>query len=129
MALQKSLIKACIITKYAQTLYKNDIENIREYIYIWIKDNLDKNIYLHPNIITNVDETPITLQPITVTTLDKKEVKLLKFIILEKLKREFPIFFLHIFGNDLKAPPMLAFKGVPENLLDKSRIRKKVYVY
>ena len=48
------------------------MEIIREYIFKTIKDNLERQIYLNPNIVANVDETSIVLEPITGITIEKK---------------------------------------------------------
>ena len=120
-------------TKFAQTLPKNYMENIREYIYTAIKDNIEKNISLYPNIVANVDETPIVLEPITSTTIEKRGTKTITVHTFGKLKERISCI-LCIFGNGMKAPPMLAFKGVPENLLEKKLnnlkvvLEKKIYI-
>ena len=62
-------------TKFAQTISKNYLENIREYIFKAIKGNIERKIYLNHNIVANVDETPIVLEPITGITIEKKEKK------------------------------------------------------
>ena len=51
------------------------MENIHEYLFKAIKDNIERKIYLNPNIVANVDETPIVLEPITGLTIEKKGQK------------------------------------------------------
>jgi len=52
-------------TKFFQSLPKNYLENICKYIYNPAKDTIEKETYLNPSIVGNVDETPIVLEPIT----------------------------------------------------------------
>jgi len=53
-------------------MLKNSLENICEYIFKAIKDIIERKIYLNPNIVDNVDETSIVLEPITGITIEKK---------------------------------------------------------
>lgn len=48
-------------TKFAQKMPKNSLENIHEYLFKAIKDNIERKIYLNPNIVANVDKTQIVL--------------------------------------------------------------------
>ena len=90
-------------------------------------------IYLNPNIVANVDETPIVFEPITGTTIEKKGQKTITIHTFGKSKERVSCI-LCIFGNGMKAAPMLVFKGVPENLLEnklnkiKVVLEKKIYV-
>ena len=59
------------VTKITQSLPKYFLENLRAFLYQSIKDSLDLITELNSNLIGNVDETPICLEPITNTTLEK----------------------------------------------------------
>ena len=82
-------------TKFSQTMPKNFLENISEYIFKAIKDNIKRKIYLNPNIVANVDETPIVLEPITGITIEKKGKKHLQFIPLVNAKKEYLVFYIY----------------------------------
>ena len=62
-------------TKLAQSMPKNSLENIHEFLFKATKDNIERKLYLNPNIVANVDETPIVLEPITGITIEKKRTK------------------------------------------------------
>ena len=68
------------------------MENIDEYLFNMIKDNIERKIYLNLNIASNVDESPLILESNTGTTIEKKDKKLLLFIPLGKAKKEFLVF-------------------------------------
>lgn len=106
------------ITKVAQRLPKNVLENVREFLYNALKDNYEYNTDINANIIANVDETPIVLEPITGTTLEKIGEKTVQIRTFGKSKERVSCI-LCIFANGSKAPPMLVFKGVPEGTLEK----------
>ena len=59
------------VTKIAQTLPKNFLEKIREYILNAQKDVYYYNTDIETGIIANIDETPKVLEPITNATLEK----------------------------------------------------------
>ena len=82
-------------TKFAQSMPKNSLENIHEYLFKAIKENIERNIYLNPNIVANVDETSIVLEPITGITIEKKGKKQLPFIPLVNVKKEFLVFYIY----------------------------------
>lgn len=109
------------------------MENIHEYLFKATKDNIERKLYLNPNIVANVDETPIVLEPITGLTIEKKGQKTITIHTFGKCKERISCI-LCIFGNGMKAPPMLVFKGVPENHLEnklnelKVVLQNKIYV-
>lgn len=47
------------------------MDEIRLYLYENIKDMINIDIEKNSNLIANVDETPLALEPITTTTLEK----------------------------------------------------------
>ena len=47
------------------------MDEIRLYLYENIKDMINIDIEKNSNLIVNVDETPLVLEPITTTTLEK----------------------------------------------------------
>ena len=51
------------------------MENIDEYLFNMIKDNIERKIYLNPNIVADVDETPLVLEEFTGTTIEIKKQK------------------------------------------------------
>jgi len=59
------------------------------------KDNIERKIYLNPNVVANVDETPIVLEPITGITIEKKRQKHLQFIPLVNVKKEYLLFYVY----------------------------------
>jgi len=99
------------IIKVAQRLPKNVLENVREFLYKALKDNYEYNTDINANILANVDETPIVMEPITGTTLEKIWEKTVKIKTFGKSKQRVSCI-LCIFANGRKAPPMLVFKGV-----------------
>ena len=88
------------------------MENVREFLYKALKDNYEyNNTDINANILANVDETPIVMEPITGTTLEKIGEKTLHIRTFGKSKQRVSCI-LCIFANGRKAPPMLVFKGV-----------------
>ena len=109
------------------------MENICKYIYNAVKDCIEKETYLNLNIVINVDEIPIVLEPFKGFTIEKNGQKTIKIHTFGKTKERISCI-LCIFGYVMKAPPMLVFKGVPENHLEKNLnklkvvLEKKIYV-
>ena len=97
------------VTKFAQRLPNNVLDNVRDYLYKALKDNYEYNTDINSNIIANIDEIPIVLEPITRTTLEKIGEKSVQFRTFGKSKQCVSCI-LCIFGNDKKASPILVFK-------------------
>ena len=93
------------------------MEDLRNYIYQAIKDNIEFNLDNKSIIIWNVDETPISLEPITITTLEKIGEKTIKIRTFGKSKQRISCI-LCILSNGERLPPMLVFKGVPDGTLE-----------
>lgn len=83
------------LLNFPKQCQKNSLENIREYIFKAIKDNIERKIYLYPNIVTYVDETPIVLKPITGIIIEKKDKNQLQFIPLVNVKKEYLVFYIY----------------------------------
>ena len=121
------------VTKIAQSLPKNVLENLRDYLYTALKDNYEYNTDVNSNILANVDETPLVLESLTGTTLEKIGEKTVKIRSSGQSKQRVSCI-LCIFANGQKAPPMLVFKGVPEGTLENKLkklpdvINKKIFV-
>ena len=98
------------------------MEDLRNYIYQAIKDNIEFNLDNKSIIIGNVDETPISLEPITNTTLEKIGEKTIKIRTFGKSKQRISCI-LCILSNGERLPPMLVFKGVPDGTLE-NRLKK-----
>ena len=86
------------VTKITQSLPKYFLENLRAFLYQSIKDSLDLITELNSNLIGNVDETPICLEPITNTTLEKIGEKTIKIRTFGKSKQRISCL-LCILGN------------------------------
>ena len=84
------------ITKVAQRLPKNVLENVREFLYKAIKDNYEYNTDINSNIIANVDETPVVLEPITGTTLEKIGEKTDKSELLVNQSNVFLVYYVYL---------------------------------
>ena len=110
------------ITKIAQNMPKYFMEDLRNYIYQAIKDNIEFNLDNKSIIIGNVDETPISLEPITNTILEKIGEKTIKIRTFGKSKQRISCI-LCILSNGERLPPMLVFKGVPDGTLE-NRLKK-----
>jgi len=121
------------VTKMAQTLPKNYSDYIESYLSLAVRDMVQKNTDINSYLVANVDETPLVLEPITATTLEKCGETSIRIKTFGKSKQKISCI-LCIFGNGKKAPPMIVFKGVPEGALEKklNKIQevcdKKVYV-
>jgi len=72
--------------KLSQSLTKNYMKNIHKYIYNAVKDIMEKEIYFNSNIVANINETPIVLEPITGFTIEKKGQKTIIIHIFGKSK-------------------------------------------
>ena len=70
------------------------------------------------NIIANIDKTPIVLEPITTTTLEKIGSTTVKIHSFFRHKQRISCL-LWILGNDYKLVPTLVFKGVKDGTLEK----------
>ena len=109
------------------------MENIDEYLFNMIKDNIERKIYLNPNIVADVDETPLVLEEFTGTTIEKKRQKTITINTFWKSKERVS-YILCIFENGMKASSILLFDDVPENHLEnklnkiKVVLEKKIYV-
>ena len=70
------------------------MENICKYIYNAVKDCIEKETYLHLNIVINVDEIPIVLEPIKGFTIEKKGQKTINIHTFgKKQKKEYLVFY------------------------------------
>ena len=107
------------ITKVAQRLPKNVLENVRDFLYKALKDNYEYNTDINQNIIANLDEMSIVLEPMTGTTLEKSGEKTVQIRTFGKSKEPVSCVLLCIFSNGRNAAPMLVFKGVSEGTLEK----------
>ena len=76
--------------------------------------DLEKN----GNLIANVDETPLTLEPITTTTLEKLGSTTVKIHSFGASKQRISCL-LCIYANGVKEVPTLVFKGVKDGTLEK----------
>ena len=79
-----------------------------------INIDLEKN----GNLIANVDETPLTLEPITTTTLEKLGSTTVKIHSFGASKQRISCL-LCIYANGVKEVPTLVFKGVKDGTLEK----------
>jgi len=73
---------------------------------------------VNSNILANVDETPIVLEPISGITLEKIGEKTVQIRTFGKSNQRVS-WIQCIFANGKKAPPMLVFKGIPKGALEK----------
>ena len=106
------------ITKIAQSMPIYFLEDLRNYLYQAIKDNIEFNLEQNASLIGNVDETPLSLEPITNTTLEKIGEKTIKIRSFGKMKQRISCI-LCVLSNGKRLPPMLVFKGVPDGTLEK----------
>lgn len=51
------------------------MEDIRLFLYENIKDMINIDLEKNGNLVSNVDETPLALEPITSTTFEKLRIK------------------------------------------------------
>ena len=70
------------------------MDEIRLYLYENIKDRVDTNIEKNSNLIANVDEIPLVLEPITTKHLKKLDQLQLKFILLVIVNIEFHVYYI-----------------------------------
>ena len=82
-----------------------------------MKDVYESNTDVNTQLIGNVDETPICLEPITTATLEKIGEKTIKIRTFGKTKQRITCV-LCILANGMRLPPMLVFKGVPARTLE-----------
>lgn len=118
------------VSKISHNLLQNYLENLRNYLYDVIKDMIEKETYVNTHRLANLDETPLVLEPISGTTLEKIGADNVKIRTFGKTKERIS-FILHIFANGKKAPPILVFKGEAESTLEKKLPEvknKQVYV-
>ena len=104
------------VTKLAQQLPTYYLEDIRKYLYNNILEVIE--VIKYKTIIANVDETPIYLEPITGTTLEKIVANQVKTRTFEKSKQNISCI-LCVFADGNKAPPIFVFKGVLDANLEK----------
>ena len=82
-----------------------------------MKDVYESNTDVNTQLIGNVDETPICLELITTTTLEKIGEKTIKIRTFGKTKQRITCL-IWILANGMRLPPMLVFKGVPARTLE-----------
>ena len=97
---------------------KDYLEEIRTFLFNAIKDMIEYDTETNSNIIANVDETPIVLEPITTTTLEKIGSSTVKIHSFGKYKQRISCL-LYILENGYKLVPTLVFKGVNDGTLEK----------
>ena len=106
------------VTKISQTLPKNYLDEIRTFLFNAIKDMIEYDTETSSNIIANVDETAIFLEPITTTTLEKIGLTTVKIHSFGRHKQRISCL-LCILGKGYKLVPTLVFKGVKDGTLEK----------
>ena len=106
------------LTKISQTLPTNYLEEVRLFLYENIKDMINIDIEKNGNLVANVDETPLVLEPITSTTLEKIGSRTVKIHSFGKTKQRISCL-LCIFANGIKGIPTLVFKGVKDGTLER----------
>ena len=121
------------VSKIPQILSLSFLENIRNYLFTPITDIIDLNNDFNSTLFANVNETPIVLEPYTEISFKNVGEVTVKIRNFGKSNQRISCI-LCIFSNGYKAPPMLVFKGLPENTLEKrlSKIKvvleKKIFV-
>jgi hypothetical protein len=113
------------LTKTVQTLPKNFLEKLRSHLHTAVKDLMELNNDTNSCILANVSEIPIVLEPYTETILKTVGDSRVKIRTFGNSKQRISCI-LCIFANGYRAPPMLVFKGLPENTLDKRLNKIKV---
>ena len=106
------------VTKIAQVFSKNYLEDIRYFLYENIKDMINIDLEKNGNLISNVDETPLALEPITSITLEKLGSTTVKIYSFGASKQRISCI-LCIYANGVKEVPTLVFKGVKDRTLEK----------
>jgi len=121
------------IFKTTQSLPRNFLDNLRNHLYISIKDVQEFKTDINCSSLANVSEFPIILDPSVETRYEKVSDSVAKIRIFGKAKQRLSCF-LCIYADGHRAPPMIVFKGIQdenfENRLNNLKVvqENKVFV-
>ena len=113
------------ILKTTQSLPKNFLDNLRNLLYVAIKDTAEFKTDINASSLANVSEVPIILDPIVESRYEKVADSVVKIRIFGKAKQRLSCM-LCIYADGHRAPPMLVFKGLPDDSLEKRLSNLKV---
>ena len=113
------------IYKTTQSLPKNFLDNMRNYLFTAIKDMVELNTDVNASFLANVSEIPIILDPVTETRQEKVVESVVKIRVFGKSKQRLSCF-LCIYADGHRAPPMLVFKGILDDNFEKRLNKIKV---